>query len=556
MIARRFNMMGVEMKAKDLDLRELLQFSPTGGLLTFVGQRALILDAVALGILRKELVQMLGLSGARGVLTRFGFAHGWRTAESLHDEFPWDDETEWRTAGGRLHTLQGLVLVEAAPRDLSQGAAPIADSVWRDSYEAEQHLLHLGQADEPVCWTLTGFASGYLSRCHGREIYCIETRCCGKGDAHCRVVGHDRETWGAAIEPHLPYFQSACLDASLAQVTTELKRIERRLRMRRREMGRAAAAQDESGMVGRSAAMERVLDMARRVAKVDTTLLVTGESGVGKERVAHLVHAESARASGPFVAINCGAVAEGLLESELFGHAKGSFTGASQDRPGLFEAANGGTLLLDEIGEVPPPMQVKLLRALQEREVRRVGENRDRRVDVRVIAATNRDLLADVHSGRFRQDLYYRLRVVEIRVPPLRERRDDVLPLARAFLAAAAERSGRKLSGFTPEAAGQLVRYDWPGNVRELENAIEHAVVFARGARVDADALPEEVRNALPGAFAAGEVRPLEQVEREYIMAVVRASDGNRARAAKQLGIGSATLYRKLKLYERKGARS
>jgi two-component system response regulator HydG len=181
--------------------------------------------------------------------------------------------------------------------------------------------------------------------------------------------------------------------------------------------------------------MRQLVDLARRVAKVDSTVLITGESGSGKERIARLVHEESTRAAGPFIAVNCGAITETLLESELFGHARGAFTGATSDRPGLFEAANGGTLLLDEVGEVSPGMQVKLLRALQEREIRRVGENKSRRVDVRVVAATNRDLAHGVAGGTFRQDLYYRLKVVELHVPPLRERRDDILPLARVLLA-------------------------------------------------------------------------------------------------------------------------
>jgi DNA-binding NtrC family response regulator len=192
-------------------------------------------------------------------------------------------------------------------------------------------------------------------------------------------------------------------------------------------------------------------------------------------------------------------------------------------------------------------MQVKLLRALQEKEVRRVGENRERKVDARVIAATNRDLLAEVHAARFRQDLYYRLRVVEIKVPPLRERREDILPLARKFLAEAAARTGRKATSFTPKAANQLVRHDWPGNVRELENAVERAVVLARSSRIDEDDLPEEVGRATPGVFVPGDSRSLADVEREYIEAVLAAHDGNRARAAEQLGIGSATLYRRLK---------
>ncbi|HEY3351296.1 MAG TPA: sigma 54-interacting transcriptional regulator, partial [Thermoanaerobaculia bacterium] len=433
------------MRSEDLDLRELLQFEPKGGVMRFGGERALLFDAVALGILRKELIDTLGVTGARGILTRFGYAHGWRTAESLKSGFPWDDEREWQRAGGRLHMLMGLVLVETPA---TEGSDPqhFAESIWRESYEAEQHLLHLGRAEEPVCWTLSGFASGYLSVCYGREVLCVEDRCLGKGDAVCHLTGRLLPDWGAEADVHIAHYRQTCMDEALARVTGELRRVEHQLRTRRRALGSAAAGAAPSGLVALSEGMLRVLDLARRVAKVDSTILITGESGVGKERIARLIHDDSTRAGRPFVAINCGAVPEGLLESELFGHARGSFTGAAQDRPGLFEAASGGTIFLDEIGEVPPAMQVKLLRVLQEREVRRVGENRDRPVDVRVLAATNRDLLSDVNAARFRQDLYYRLRVVEIRVPPLRERREDVLPLARTFLAEASARTGRKVT--------------------------------------------------------------------------------------------------------------
>jgi transcriptional regulator with PAS, ATPase and Fis domain len=292
--------------------------------------------------------------------------------------------------------------------------------------------------------------------------------------------------------------------------------------------------------------------MARRVSRVDSTVLISGESGVGKEGLARLIHDESTRAAGPFVPINCAAVPETLLESELFGHAKGSFTGAAVDRAGLFEAAQGGTLFLDEVGEVPLPMQVKLLRALQEREVRRVGENKSRKVDVRVLAATNRNLSREVQGGRFREDLYYRLRVIDLHVPPLRERREDVLPLARLFVARASERLGRRIAGVTPRAAQQLLRYDWPGNVRELENSIERAVVLADGARIDVGDLPEEVAVALPDPSGPGRVRSLEEMERDYILAVLKSAGDNKTKAAAQLRIGTATLFRKLKQYSRK----
>jgi two-component system response regulator HydG len=537
------------MRAVDLDLKELLQFDQNGGILRFANERVLLLDAVALGLLRRELIETLGLSGARAVLTRFGYAHGWRTAENLRSAWPWDSDDDWRHAGGRLHTLQGLVRVESpGPQSSPAGPKPLGDSIWHDSYEAEQHLLHVGPADEPVCWTLTGFASGYLSRAYEQEVYCIEDRCRGRGDAYCRVVGRPLSEWGDTITPHLAYYQKACLDAALSHVTSELKRVERRLRARRQET-RASERPVVSGFILESPAMHRVIDVARRVAQVDSTVLLTGESGVGKERIARFIHDESSRAGGPFVAINCGAVPENLLESELFGHVRGSFTGATQDRIGLFEAANSGTLLLDEIGEVPPPMQVKLLRALQEREIRRVGENRNRAVSARVIAATNRDLVSEIRAARFREDLYYRLRVVEIGIPPLRERREDILPLARAFVVDAAERTGRKVSGFTPAAAHQLLRYLWPGNVRELENAVERAVVLTRRSRVDIEDLPGEVGLAVPDAVAATDVRPLAEVEREYIQSALRAVGGNRSKAAKKLGIGEATLYRKIKQF-------
>jgi transcriptional regulator with PAS, ATPase and Fis domain len=305
---------------------------------------------------------------------------------------------------------------------------------------------------------------------------------------------------------------------------------------------------EEKGVVARSSKMRQVVELATRVAKVDATVLITGESGVGKERIARLLHDESSRASGPFIAVNCGAITETLLESELFGHARGAFTGATADRPGLFEAANRGTLLLDEIGEVSAAMQIKLLRVLQEREVRRVGENKTRPVDVRVVATTNRDLAHRVAGDNFRQDLYYRLKVVELNVPPLRDRRDDILPLARVLLADAVVRMGRKITGLAPATADQLLRYDWPGNVRELENAMERAVALARGTRVDVEDLPEEVRRAFPKPVAAsGVVKPLAEVEKEYVLAVLDLNEGNRKRTSEQLQVSSATLYRKLK---------
>ncbi len=534
------------MKLDDLDLRDLLSFDPKGGVMRFAGDRALILDAVAMGLLRRTLIETVGVAAARAILTRFGYAHGRRTAITMKSAFPWDSEHEWRIAGARLHKLQGLVVPAPATSSLAAPPAPFAESLWHDSYEAEQHLIHVGRSDEPVCWSQCGFASGYLSYANQREIYCVEVRCRGRGDAVCHMVCRPREEFRDEHAATLAYFDMSTLDRALEQVTKKLRQADRQLRSRRHQLATYRADDDVDA---KSPAMLKVLELAERVAQVDSTVLVTGESGVGKERLARLIHERSTRADRELVAINCGALPENLLESELFGHVKGSFTGATQDRPGLFEAASGGTLFLDEIGEITPALQVKLLRALQEQEVRRIGENTSRSVDVRIVAATNRDLAEEVTAGRFRQDLYYRLRVIELTVPPLRERKEDILPLARLMLAKAAQRAKSKVTSFTPAAVEQLQRYTWPGNVRELENALERAVVLASGPRIDVEDLPSEISGAVASNWAPGDTRTLADVERDYILAVLAANGGNRTKAAQQLAIAPATLYRKLARY-------
>jgi two-component system, NtrC family, response regulator HydG len=543
------------MRATDLALDELLHHELDRGLIQFAGQRVLLLDAVATGILRKYLAENFGPTAARTVLTQYGFAHGWRSAETMKEAIAWADDAEWRAAGIQIHALEGLFhLVPGSGGPLAPGGMTIANS-----YEAEQHLLHFGRSEVCVCWTICGLLSGYLSRSEGREIYVMEDRCVGRGDAACHIVGRTRAEWGDHGEESdlFRFFEAKRLEegleVSLQRVTTSLKAAERKLNHARRALAHVEFEADEPlGLVAKSAPMRQLVDLARRVAKVDAAVLITGESGAGKERIARLIHDESSRAAGPFVAVNCGAIAETLFESELFGHVRGAFTGANQDRPGLFEAANNGTLLLDEIGDLSQGMQVKLLRVLQEREVRRVGENRTRKIDVRVLAATNRDLAADIAAGTFRLDLYYRLKVVQLEVPPLRARRDDILPLARVLLAASAARMKRELTGFSPTVADLLLRYGWPGNVRELDNAMEHAAALARGSRVEPEDLPDEVRRVVAVVLAGdGAVQTLEEVEKAYILAALEVNGGNQTRTAEQLEIGSATLYRKLKKYGR-----
>jgi two-component system, NtrC family, response regulator HydG len=537
------------MKSAELNLNELLNFPADGGLIRFGPSRVILMDTSALGILRKELIDDLGTSGARLLLSRLGFAQGWRAAESLRADLPWDSERDWQEAASDLQSLLGYVVADEPSVDDAAADAEL-QAVWKDSWEAEQHLLQVGKSEEPSCWTLTGFLSGYMSRAYGRDLVARESRCRAKGDTVCRVTARPQARWIELGEDEVLPFQGESLYGALSTVTEALKDAETSLRRHVRQIHTGSGdSVDPSGIVAASDAMRKTLDLARRVARVDSSVLVTGESGVGKERIARLIHEESERASQPFIAVNCGAVTESLLESELFGHVRGSFTGATQDRIGLFEAAHRGTIFLDEIGELAQSMQVKLLRVLQEHEIRRVGESRTRKVDARVIAATNRDLADDVATGRFRDDLYYRLRVIELRIPPLRDRRQDILPIARRVLSRLSRKLGRDLSGFTSAAADRLLRYPWPGNVRELQNAVEHAVVLATGTRIDAADLPEEVRQPSTARLSPHVTRPLAEMERDYILAVLAANGGNQRKTAEQLQIGTATLYRRLRAY-------
>ncbi len=329
----------------------------------------------------------------------------------------------------------------------------------------------------------------------------------------------------------------------------------RRLRVENRSLKQEIRRRDKTGSdrpVGNSKAWLDILRLAETVAPTDSTVLIQGESGTGKEVLARFVHDLSNRGDGPFLSINCGALPESLLESELFGHVRGSFTGAVRDKPGLFTASASGTFFLDEIGETTPATQVKLLRALQHREVIPVGATEAVPVNTRVIAATNRDLDEEIRVGRFRSDLYYRLNVISIHLPPLRQRRDDISVLAEHFLQDIARARNEPPKRLHPGALEALHEYQWPGNVRELENALERAVILTTAEQIGRDALPERVtaRKVEPLVSGRAPANPtLEAVERAYIMWVLQSEGGNKSRAAEALGIDPSTLYRKLSRY-------
>jgi len=331
---------------------------------------------------------------------------------------------------------------------------------------------------------------------------------------------------------------------------------QRILKAENKQLKQEIRRRERSGLVkplGKSRAFQDVLKLAEQVAPTESTVLIQGESGTGKEVIARYIHELSARADGGFFSLNCGALPESLLESELFGHVKGSFTGAVRDKQGLFAAARGGTFFLDEIGEMSPATQVKLLRVLQEREAIPVGGTEAIPVDVRVVAATNRDLEEDIKRGRFRTDLYYRLNVIAIHLPPLRDRRDDIQILWEEFLSRIAKERDEQPKALAEDAKVALLAYDWPGNVRELENALERAVVLSKATTIDLAALPDKLteRRAEPLVADRPHANPtLDVIERAYITWVLQSEGGNKTRAAEVLGIDPSTLYRKLSRYE------
>ena len=547
-----------------LRLAEILDFQPELGVIRLHEQRVVILSTVALGLLRNELIDTLGWETTRRVMLRFGYADGYHDAVSLRDRSNWTSPLDGLRAGVVLHRLEGIVQAEITRVGTDEASGKFdAEVIWRSSYVAEQHVHHSGKSDDPVCWSLVGYASGYASACFGREIYYDEVSCVAQGHSHCSVVGKDATSWGDQLPRLRIDFQSGDLgpevDRLRALVHERIKDLDRREQVvakRERELNllrdRVAQLAAKKQFVAGSASMQQVLEFAARVAPLDTTVLVQGESGTGKEFIVRLIHDQSSRASGPFVSVNCAALTETLLESELFGHVRGAFTGAVRDKPGLFEVANGGTLFLDEIGEVAPTVQAKLLRALQEREIRRVGGDRNFKVNARVVAATNRDLRAAVEAGTFREDLFFRLSAFVIEVPPLRERRDDIPVLVHNFVRRASTRMKKDVDAVSAGAMNALMSYRWPGNVRELEHAIERAVILAQGTTIQVRELPPEVTRKTARSISDDTLNLADQ-EVVTIERALKRFHGNRRQAANALKISPVTLWRKMKRYGLEG---
>ncbi len=543
------------------DLTEVLHFALGDGRIWLNDQRMVLMQSVVLGRLRAEIIDAFGMETAKAIFMRVGYMQGMRDAELIQKRFPNEDLTHALAAGPRVHTLEGFVKVTTKHFEFDgEKGTYFGEFYWDDSSEAAEHLASYGLASEPVCWLQTGYPSGYTTQLFGKPVIFREIECVGMGAKRCLVVGQHADAWGRDV-PEREYFGLEWKNRRTYRVpVTSADPVEP-----------VAVASGDGVAVGVSASFVRTRHLLQKVAGTDATVLFVGESGVGKELFSNQLHEMSRRAKGPFVAINCAAIPENLVESELFGVEKGAFTGATNSRPGYFERASGGTLFLDEVASLTYSAQGKLLRALQERKIERVGATKTTQVDVRVVAASNVDLAEEVAAGRFRQDLYFRLCVFPVAIPPLRERRDDIPLLMAHFLKLYSERHGRFVLGFSRRATDALLKYDYPGNIRELQNLVERGVVYAdEGGQIDLShlffgseqlpsysiALTSEGRlgktplggDGQQGAGAeSGAPQSFEETERQAYAEALRHAGGNVTEAARSLGISRAKLDYRLK---------
>ena len=454
------------------DLAATLHFAPEQGHIWLAGRRMVLVHARTIGILRREVVNAIGYDRARAVFTRQGYEGGAMDADAALKLRRDDTLFDAFVIGPQLHALEGAVLVEPLTFDVNVETGHFdASWIWRHSSECAEHVAVFGVGQAPAGWSQIGYASGYASVYMGRPVVYREVECVAMGHPHCVIVGKPAEEWDDP-EQDLRYMRSEQLHATgLAERPATAPAAVRGIKPTDAERWR---------VVGASSGFNVAFDMLRDVADTDAPVLFQGESGVGKEMFARNLHAMSERADKPFVAVNCAAISETLIEAELFGVEKGAFTGATANRMGRFPRGVGGTLFLDEIATLSLPAQAKLLRALQEGEIERVGDTRIRTVDVRLVAATNLELRDAVSRGEFRADLFYRINVFPLRIPPLRDRRADIPLLMDHFLDIYRAKYRKRVSGFDERAVSAMLSYDWPGNVRELENMVARGIILGR----------------------------------------------------------------------------
>jgi two-component system, NtrC family, response regulator HydG len=533
------------------DLADWVSFAPSTGRIWFDKQRSLLMHANTFGAMRREIIQAVGLEQGRAMLKRIGFAQGQRDAELVRERWPTENLLPQGSTGPQLHTLEGFVKVSALGWTTTAEHGFHGVYIWTDSVEADEHAAAFGLSAEPVCWCLAGYAEGYGGVIHGSPVVVEELECVAAGHQHCRAIVRHSE------------------DVFVAGAGTVSVRGDGGSRETARSGERAVSG---ASIIGVSAPLVGARHLLEQVAGTQASVLLRGESGVGKELFATSLHALSPRRDKPFIAVNCAAIPEDLVEAELFGVERGAFTGATASRPGRFERASGGTLFLDEIGLMSMTAQAKLLRVLQAHEIERVGGTRGIRVDVRVVAATNVDLWAEVEAQRFRRDLFYRLNVFPIDLPPLRSRRNDIPLLIDHFTAFYAALHGKRTRGLTSAALESLLNYEYPGNIRELQNLIERGVISApEGELIDRSHMFRQGETFARQTFVLGDhgrlrsagddvvetaaVRPaavvpggsLEEMERTMCRSTLEACAGNVAMAARRLGLTRPALDYRLR---------
>nr|WP_205342928.1 sigma-54-dependent Fis family transcriptional regulator [Denitrificimonas caeni] len=450
-------------------LLKQLKFHPEEGKIWLAEQRSVLMGLGALSSFRKEILTTLGQERGKGFFMRLGYFSGAKDAELARNLGQDSNIEQAFLIGPLLHSLRGMV--KAIPLALEYDPEKqhfYAEFEWIDSFEVEICRSAFGQLNEPVCWILLGYACAYTSHFAGMDIQYREVECCGQGDHRCRIVGKVATEWPDHEEFSYLFREAPLID--------ELYKLQSRIADL--ELSLSSNTDNMHPALGEAPPFTSALKMIDRGANSEVTMLLLGETGTGKEVLARRVHSMSKRHDKPFVAVNCAAIPPELIESELFGVEKGAYTGATQSRQGRFERANSGTIFLDEIIELSPRAQAALLRTLQEGEIERVGDSQTRSIDVRVVAATNEDLAEAVKSGRFRQDLFYRINAYTVVIPPLRQRKNDIVLLAEHFRKRYEKHYKKTTSGFTDFAMQALHSHDWPGNIRELENAVQRGIIL------------------------------------------------------------------------------
>lgn len=539
------------MRADDLKHSELLSIDKKYGFPMFGQNRMMMMGTQPILNFGRDLIKIIGYDRMTTILTRMGFSKGFGTAMAISEVYDFESPEEWMKAGSKILSMAGIAsgVIDELHIDKENKILRYKGK-WNEPIEANAWLAERGEQENPVCFILSGLASGYASAVLGSEVLVKEVTCMAQGEKQCTFEGRSASEWGLTVEEVREYFDLKPFEDELETLKERLNESKKSLNKRETELEQlknlSIYSGSDSEMIFRSNSMAQTLMLAEKVAPTESTVLIQGESGTGKEVMARFIHRNSKRKDKLFLGISCAALPPDLLESELFGHVKGAFTGADSNKKGLLEEAGDGTFFLDEVGELPLTLQAKLLRALQEKEIRPVGGVKNIKINTRIVAATNRDLKSMVQEGTYREDLYYRLAVFPLKVVPLRDRKQDILLLARFFLS----RLNDKHPGFAPATVRQMENYKWPGNVRELENCIEYSHILAGNQHIMPDHLPPALVSSSEGdimTMVASDLPTYKELEKRYTQHVLEHTSDNKSEAAKILGTSVTTLWRRLK---------